>query len=261
MRLPVLADCEREGWIALSKSARVGMRAHPWNAGPDLDTALNVQLNAGKPELLRTGASLFGSVYYLDPEISGVGVFARNRDALRDLRNRFGSGGCRFTFHFVAAAHETVESIFRADAPLLAHRVKPKMIPSTAKGKKSFTDFRKLAESLEGWALWEAQCDFFRAHQVRAHAATHEIAVLGDELYGGAPVPTVQCLKPRKRRSGPIVPALEGIALHLSEVDLNPENGAEIIRAPLPKQFALMLKRMRLPFSGQGVECSAKCSE
>jgi len=115
-------------WLALDKPAGVGTRAYPWDDTPDLDSALNTQFEAGKPELQRTGASLFGSVYYLDPEISGVALFAKNRDALADLRNRFGSGECRFTFRFVAALSEEAAAEFQADAPLLPHRVKPKMI-------------------------------------------------------------------------------------------------------------------------------------
>ena len=102
-----------------------------------MDTALNTQLREGKPELLRRKASLFGSVYYLDPAITGVAVFAKHREALADLRNHFGSGDCRFRFQFISAAQPVGSGTsFRADAPLLQHNVKPKMIPSTAKGKK-----------------------------------------------------------------------------------------------------------------------------
>ena len=101
MRLPVLA--ETADWLALEKPAGVGLRAYPWDSELDLDAALNMQLQAGKPELVRRGATLFGSIYYLDPAISGVAVFAKNRDALADLRNRFGSGECTFRFQFVAA--------------------------------------------------------------------------------------------------------------------------------------------------------------
>lgn len=261
LRLPVLEDAD--GWFALDKPAGVGTRAYPWDKQPDIDSALNGQLQAEKPELLRTGASLFGSVYYLEPEISGVAVFAKNRDALAELRNRFGSGDCRFTFHFVAAgsagasgtAHGPVmrredaaalADEFRADAPLLPHRVKPKMIPSTAKGKKSFTDFRKVDESALGWTLWEARADFFRPHQVRAHAATHAIPVLGDELYDGPTAPTVRQLQPRARRSDVDSVVFDGLAIHLSRVELRPGDEGSSIESGLPKQFALLLKRLGL---------------
>ena len=244
LRLPVLADAD--DWFALAKSAGVGARAHPWDKLPDLDVALNSQLQAQKPELLRLGATLFGSVYYLDPEATGVALFAKNRDALKNLRNQFGSGECRFRFHFLAAQDDDAEAEFRADAPLLAHRLKPKYIPSTAKGKKSFTDFRRLAESGQGWALWEAQTDFFRPHQVRAHAATHGIPALGDALYGGPASPTLRELPSGARRPRLDKPLFSGLALHLSLAEVGADDSHVRARAPLPWRFALLLKRLEL---------------
>jgi 23S rRNA-/tRNA-specific pseudouridylate synthase len=244
MRLPVLA--ETEGWIALEKPAGVGTRAYPWDSEPDLDGALNAQLQAEKPELLRRGASLFGSVYYLDPAISGVSVFAKNRETLADLRNDFGSGHCRFRFQFITPAQPGLDSELSSDAPLLPHNVKPKMIPSTAKGKKAFTAFRRIVESSKGWVLWEANVDFFRPHQVRAHAAVLELPILGDSLYGGPPAPTQRELHPKKQRSGLNLPSFEGIALHLAEVQLVPGDKSATIHCAPPKHLRLLLRRMGL---------------
>jgi 23S rRNA pseudouridine1911/1915/1917 synthase len=237
---------ETADWLALEKPAGVGTRAYPWDAEPDMDAALNSQLQAGKPELLRREAALFGSVYYLDPVISGVAVFAKNRDALSDLRNRFGSGECRFRFQFVAAAQAGMESSMRADAPLMLHNVKPKMIPSTAKGKKAFTNFQRIAESPKGWALWEAEVDFFRPHHVRAHAAVMEIPVLGDTIYGGPEAPSQRDLHPKKQRSGLNLPAFQGVALHLAEVQLIPGDAEATIYCAPPKHLRLLLRRMEL---------------
>ncbi|MFU8848247.1 MAG: hypothetical protein ACNA77_05965 [Opitutales bacterium] len=244
LRLSVLA--ETEDWLALDKPAAVATRAHPWSEAADLDSALNVQLEAGKPELVRTGASLFGSVYALEPEISGVTLFAKHREALAALRNRFGSAECRFTFMFVAARHPEAPAEFQADAPLLPHRVKPKMIPSSAKGKKALTTFTRLADSELGWTLWEAQTDFFRMHQLRAHAAVHGIPALGDELYGGPPAPTVRQLQPRARRTDLNAVVFSGMAIHLSRVRLSPAEDAPMIESALPKHFKLLLKRLRI---------------
>lgn len=246
LRLNVLAGTE--DWMALDKPAAVGTRAHPWNDTPDLDSTLNLQLEAGKPELRRTGASLFGSVYYLDPEISGVALFAKNRDALADLRNRFGSGECQFTFTFLSAWNKETPSEFQADAPLLPHRVKLKMIPSTAKGKKSLTHFTRLADSDLGWTLWQAQTGFFRPHQVRAHAAVHGIPVLGDEVYDGPIAPTVRQLQPRARRTDLDAALFRGYAIHLSRVGFSAGEEATVVESPLPKPFALLLKRLGIVF-------------
>lgn len=246
LRMAVLG--ETEGWIALNKPAGVGVRAYPWDDAPDMDGALNTQLQAGKPELVRRGASLFGSVYYLDPVISGVAVFAKNRASLAELRNTFGSGASRFRFLFVTAAQTAGEEpVRRADAPLLPHNVKPKMIPSTAKGKKAFTNFRRLAESTKGWELWEATVDFFRPHQIRCHAAVLEMPVMGDVLYGGAEAPTQGELHPNKQRGAALgLPTFYGVALHLVDVELLPGDPAASVRCELPKHFRLMLRRMGL---------------
>lgn len=287
LRLHVLQ--ETDDWMALDKPAAVGTRAHPWDESPDLDGALNQQLEAGKPELLRSRAGLFGSVYYLDPEISGVALFAKNRDALSHLRNCFGSGEFTFTFCFLAAPEggrspagtkgaasrrrpdvlktpgpsggtggETFPSAFEVDAPLLPHRVKAKMIPSTAKGKKSSTQLTRLAASDHGWALWEAQAGFFRPHQVRAHAATCGIPVLGDERYGGPASPTVREIQPRARRSNPDTAVFQGPAIHLLRVDFPPAGVGPEVHSPLPKPFALLLKRLGLDSPGVARPALAK---
>lgn len=249
--MPVLA--ETEGWVALEKPADVGVRAYPWDECRDMDAALNSQLQAGKPELLRREATLFGSVYYMDPVISGVAVFAKHRDALADLRNRFGSGDCKFRFLFVTAAQAAnSEDIRRGDAPLLSHNVKPKMIPSTAKGKKAFTDFRRLAQSPKGWELWEATVDFFRPHQVRCHASVLEMPLMGDALYGGPQAPTQGDLHPKKQRAGLGLPAFHGVAIHLAEVQLRPGETESTIICEPPKHFRLMLRRMGLDSTEHG---------
>lgn len=244
LRLGILA--ETADWLALDKPATVGTRAHPWCEGADLDGALNVQLEARKPELVRTGASLFGSVYALEPEISGVTLFAKNREALAALRNCFGSGECQFTFILLSASNQEAPAHFQADAPLLPHRIKPKMIPSSAKGKKSLTTFTRLADTDQGWTLWEAQTDFFRMHQIRAHAAVHGIPVLGDALYGGPTVPTVRELQPRARRTDLNATVFAGMAIHLSRLQFSSAAEATVIESAQPKHFKLLLKRLGL---------------
>ncbi len=250
LRMPVIG--EADGWIAVEKPAGVGLREYPWDAGiPDMDTGLNKQLQAEKPELVKRGATLFGSAYYLDPAISGVALFAKNRDSLTELKNQVGSAELRYRFLFVTKARAAggAKQVV-ADAPLLPHNTKPKMIPSTAKGKKTRTEFKLLSESKLGWALWEATTSFLRPHQVRAHAAVHELPVLGDKVYDGPEAPLLSELLPNKRTSGIRNPVFSDLALHLREVTL-PVVGEESttaipLRAELPRHFRVMLQRMQL---------------
>ncbi|MFQ3223927.1 MAG: 23S rRNA-/tRNA-specific pseudouridylate synthase [Lentimonas sp.] len=250
LRMPVIG--EAEGWIAVEKPTGVGVREYPWDAGvPDMDAALNKQLQAEKPELVKRGATLFGSAYYLDPAISGVALFAKNRESLNDLRNRVGSAELRYRFFFVTKARGAGgASEVVADAPLLPHNTKPKMIPSTAKGKKARTEFRMLSESKTGWALWEATASFLRPQQIRAHAAVHELSILGDVLYEGPEAPLLSELLPNKRTSGIRFPVFSDLALHLREVILpaacGESSAAVSLRAELPRHFRVMLQRMQL---------------
>ena len=248
VRLAVLSDADL--WLALDKTPGVGVREYPWDGDvPNMDAALNLQLQSAKPELVRLGASTFGSVYYLDPEVSGVALFGKSRESIAELRNQYGSG--HFDCHFLLVTRHQGESVGEerhSDAPLLPHNTKPKMIPSTAKGKRALTCFQLLDASPSGWALWRASASFIRPHQVRAHAAVLGLAVLGDCLYGGPDAPSLRHLQPRKRGPGMQVPVFDGIALHLAEVYIPPIGGQGnvSIQAPLPRRFAVMLQRLGL---------------
>lgn len=247
LRLPIIAETGE--WIALEKPAGVGLREYPWDSGVvNLDAALNRQLQESKPELVRRGASLFGSAYYLDPVISGVALFAKNRETLGALRNSFGSHGFTFRFLFVARAQSglPVGATATIDAALLAHNTKPKMIPSSAKGKKSCTHFRLLEASPSGWALWEATADFLRPHQIRAHAAVLGVSVLGDVLYEGPDAPLLSDLLPGKRGPGTKYPVFEGPALHLAQVCFSVEDRHFEIGAAPPRLLKILLQRMQL---------------
>lgn len=240
-RLAVLA--ESANWVALDKPAGIGVREHPWDENcQNLDSALNAQLKTAKPELLKRDAELFGSVYHFDAAISGVSIFAMKRDALAEFRNDYGSEHLSFRFVFVSRTGDQ-DAVITADAPLLQHNTKLKMIPSSAKGKKAQTTFQRLGTSASGWSLWEATTNFIRPHQIRAHAAVHGIPVMGDELYDGAPVPTLRDLMPKKRGPGMQAAAFDGIPLHLASVTL--PNGVEV-EAPLPKPFEVLLRRLGL---------------
>ena len=235
--------------MALEKPPGVAVRQHPWERGvPDLDTALNRQLAEGKPELARLGAQVFGSVFFLDAPLSGIALFAKTRPSLAALRNAFGSGGFRFGFRFVAAAPGAGEWDERTiDAPLLPHRRKPKMIPSTAKGKKSATTLRPLAAA-NGWALWEAEATFLRPHQLRAHAALATCPILGDDCYGGPEPPVLRELLSGRRGPGLSEPAFRGIAACLCRVAVPAleGDGAAQVRMDPPKPMRVLCARLGL---------------
>jgi 23S rRNA-/tRNA-specific pseudouridylate synthase len=220
------------------------MREHPWSLDcPNLDTALNQQLQAEKPELLRLGATCFGSIYILDPEFSGVALFGLHRPAIATQREIYGDGKIESRIEFLARDQPDQETL-ASDAPLLPHNTKPKMIPSTAKGKRSTSEFKRLAVNDSGWALWEARLKFARPHQVRAHAALVGIPILGDTCYGGPHSPTMRDLDPRRRGTSAEAPLFKGLAGHLRELRL--PGSIPPILAPRPRRFETALLRLGL---------------
>lgn len=242
-RLPVLALAA--DWVAIAKPRDIAMREHPWSIQcPNLDSALNAQLQNAKPELLRLPASCFGSIYALEPEYSGVALFGLNRKGIASLREAYGDGQISFEFHF--ATREDGGPAERViHTPLLPHNTKAKMIPSSAKGKKCTTTFTRLAQNSTGWELWSAKVGLMRPHQIRLHAALAGLPLMGDAVYDGPAVPSLYELDSRKRGAGAKVPLFEGLAAHLQEINLPEVSGS--INAPMPKRLAACFKRMSFP--------------
>jgi len=218
-----------------------------------MDSALNQQLLTGKPELVRLNAEIFGSIYYTEPEVSGVSLFAKKRSTFELLRNAYGSGHFRFRFYFLSMDIEGSPESLSEDAPILPHRTKSKMIPSSAKGKKAATCFTRIAASpISPWVLWEASVDYLRMHQVRVHAALLGIPLMGDSLYGGEAVPIKADFAKYKRVDGRTQkPLFEGIPFHLSSVcipagRLAADADEFLMCAELPREFYLVLGRLQI---------------
>ncbi len=244
MRLPVLA--RGAGWIAMEKPAGIGLRQHPWDAGvPDLDRALNLQLRQGKPELLRIGADLFASAFHLDPEISGSGLFATGTESTDLLRNAVGSGKALFRFVFAApSGGRRVGEEVVCEAPLVPHFRLAKAVPSSARGKRSRTVFRCLGVGDSGWSLWEATANLPRPHQIRVHAALCGLALPGDKLYAGPPVPATGQMPRPFKGAGASRPLFRGLPLHLRRFSMA-DLGIEI-DAALPEALNAALRRLGL---------------
>ncbi len=252
MRLPIIA--EGQGWFALAKPAEIGVRPHPWDPTvPNLDSALNLQLSAQKRELTELGCELIASVYYLDPPISGVALFAKTREGMAIWRNAFGSNQMSFRFVFATRGdggnREARQSI--CDVPLRAVEHKGIMAASARKGKKTKTLFRRLAVGRDGWSLWEGVSEYLRPHQVRAHAALVGLPVGGDKLYGGEDIPVFS----RAARLGsvedaPAQAAYSGPAIHLMNLQYGVADARQTVRAPLPTPLAGWMRRLGLKLPG-----------
>lgn len=168
-------------------------------------------------------------LHRLDADTTGVLLFALTREANLALSRQFSDHRIEKTYLALVAgappAHFAVENHLRAG-------VRGRTEAVTSGGLAARTDFRTLASSA-GIALVEALPRTGRTHQIRAHLAGAGYPLLGDPLYGGPLVVTVQGAAVAVRRH-----LLHARALAFAE----PQSGARLmIEAPLPEDFRQFL--------------------
>jgi 23S rRNA pseudouridine1911/1915/1917 synthase len=170
-----------------------GRPSHPLQPG-ETGTVANA-LVARYPECAAAGDDPRegGLCHRLDVGTSGVLLAARTRAAWEAMRAAFsGEGGGRDAAdkRYWAVVTGPIAEEGEIDLPLRHHkdRVEPAVDGTGARPARS--DFRVLARSA-GAALVEVRIHTGVLHQVRAHLAAIGAPVLGDELYGGRPMPRV----------------------------------------------------------------------
>lgn len=173
------------GILALDKPANVLAGAHPWYKNePVLAEALNVQLKAEKPELLRLGLDPklpLEPVFHIDPGIAGVCPLAIGPEAAAKVRNAYGSTQWELTFMLLGAGDPDGNEVV-CDMPVARHRALPQALVSTTTGKKTETRFRRI-ERIGRHSLWEATTIYYRADQLPVHAAEVGIRIVGEGRY------------------------------------------------------------------------------
>ncbi|MDP0496980.1 MAG: RNA pseudouridine synthase [Verrucomicrobiota bacterium JB024] len=242
-RLPVLG-AEPGRWLALDKPAEVLTDRHRWHPElPGVLPALTEQAAAGKPELEPYGIVQARHIYVLEPEITGVLLFALDEEPLQELREAYGSGQMTFTFGMLARYNGGKDER-TCRLPLAIHNTEPRALVTHTSGKKCETRFR-LVERLGDYAWWEAQAVYMRPHQIRLHAAEVGLPIVGDPLYGGPPPICLSALKPGYRNRGEERPLYAGLCLHLGCLDVQlPEEKGFTVSAELPKGLSVLQRKL-----------------
>jgi len=230
--------------FALEKPAGIQVLQDNWYPRlPSLTEALNLQAAKGKPELGRLGIGAGGAfaVYMIDPFISGPVLYTRREDTAVRLRNDWGSGAFRFTFHLVASAAPTVPEV-HCDLPIARHAQRARSLVSHTTGKKASTTFRCLRR-LGRYSLWEAVTSFARPHQILLHAHECGIAVSGDMLYAKSPALRLADIKRdfRPGRSNPELPLYDAPAVHLCAVAIDAQT---TLHCEAPSRFSVLVRQL-----------------
>jgi len=166
----------------------------------------------------------YGEVYLvhrLDLPTSGLLVFARTREANKQLGEDF--------------ARHDVDREYRAVA---VGRVTPQTVDRPIQGKRAVTHI-DVQEALVGATLVSVRIETGRTHQIRIHLAGLGTPVAGDHQHGGEASRTFTPRAPR-------------LALHAAMLGFtHPATGERVrFERPLPAELAAWIARLRAPIPG-----------
>lgn len=238
------------GAICLEKQPGLALEVHPWYEGDaTIVSALRVQKEAEKPELASLGLESVHSIYFLEPEVSGVALLATNKLEQERLRNQFGSNEMAFAYRFLTRGTASLSDEMSCELPLAPHFHEKRAVVSARTGKKSQTHFKRL-EQWADYELWEATTSYPRPHQIRIHAYECGLKIVGEQLYG-EPVPGVfmSSLKRKFRPKGKEAPLYKYLALHLASISWLGIEGERLeVKSELPRKFSVLLKKLKEHF-------------
>ncbi len=163
----------------------------------------------------------YGEVYLvhrLDLPTSGLLVFARTREANKQLGEAFARHDVDREYRAVAVGHVTPQTV---DRPI--------------QGKRAVTHIDVL-EALVGATLVSVRIETGRTHQIRIHLAGLGAPVAGDHQHGGEASRTFTPRAPR-------------LALHAAMLGFtHPATGERVrFERPLPAELATWIARLRSP--------------
>ena len=238
-------------WIALEKPQEIEIRpdsGESHSQAPNLENALQAQRNLKSLEAFGFSADYKPkSIYQIDRDAYGFGLWALSDDELERLRNEYGSD--MFSFRYEFLARETLESgaEYSVYLPIARHSKFPdRYVISTQTGKKADTEFKKIKTwEKAGVALWEAKTPRTRGHQIRLHAFECGLTILGEWIYTEDPGIALTDLKKKRvsKREAAQKPLWGGLNLRLASLDgaSLPEEG---ISFPRPRQMSTLIRKL-----------------
>ena len=244
--IPILYEDEQ--LLALNKPSGLLISPDRYDpARPNLMKLLHRDIERGAAWARERGLTYLMYAHRLDFETSGVILLAKNKPALIALASQFGSEKpARIYAALVRGSAE--KPTFATDVPLAPHPMRPGFIRvDPENGKRSRTEF-SVRETLGGYLLLECRPMTARAHQIRVHLRHLRLPLVGDEIYGGAPLwlstlKTSYRLKPGQTEK----PLISRPALHAEQLTVrHPGTDRSVkIEAPWPKDLVVAVKYLR----------------
>ncbi len=232
--IPLEVIYEDRHLLAVNKPA--GMIVHP-GAGTGEDTLVHALLAHCAGSLSGIGGvERPGIVHRLDRETSGLILVAKTDKAHRGLAAQFAARALEKEYLALVSGVPTLMSgsIRKPIGRNKHHRHKMAVVEAGQGGRDAHTDW-EVVETYGGLAA-QVRCLIHtgRTHQIRVHLKSLGHVLLGDAVYGWKPDPRLKVQPAR-------------VMLHAAHlVCTHPVSGKTLdLRAPLPADFAAMLKTLR----------------
>jgi 23S rRNA pseudouridine955/2504/2580 synthase len=175
----------------------------------------------------------------IDRETSGVMLIAKDDDTYKSIARQFEQRSIKKEYHAIVSASVELNELC-VDLPLLTDS-KRRVNISRRHGKPSTTIFNTI-KAFKHFTLLQCQPLTGRLHQIRIHAASQNLPLVADELYGGKLAYLSQIKKVHKTDEAE-KPLISRFALHAYQITFNTIAGKEMtIQAPYPKDFEVFVK-------------------
>ena len=244
--VPILhEDCRL---LAVSKPAGLLTSPNRYDLEkPNLMGLLHKEIERSAPWAVQRGLTYLANAHRLDYETSGVIVLARDKAALINLANQFGTPNPeKVSVGLIQGVPE--EDTFEVDLRLAPDIREPQLMRWSREGKPALTRFTVL-KRFRGVSLVECRSVTSRNHQVRVHIKSTGYPLFGDDDYGEGKRLYLSSFKRAYRLKPGAVerPLTPSLALHAWRLVMaHPDGTGPLdITAPWPDDLDIAIKYLR----------------
>lgn len=235
---------EDESLIAVNKPSGMPVIPDRWD---DRLPNLRDLLERYYQKITETAEQAIWVVHRIDADTSGIILFARTAEMHRALNTMFEAQEIDKTY-LALTAGGLKEKSGVISLPIRRHPKRRQYMQVNVNGKSSETHFQ-IAEEFRQYCLVELVPKTGRTHQIRVHLAALNCPLAIDPLYGSSAPISLENIKPRFRKNNAEKESalMQRLTLHAAKLSFQDPitNARRIFEAPLPKDFAALLKALR----------------